>query len=199
MEHRFVCQGHRLFSVFSASGESERSRQKSTTGSSLCSVFISRESGTSKSYCAYFKALLGEQADEVHFTVRLRSHAEDTQLQAEGQKLKCHGAKSQYLISDSVTKNWKDVDWNLSRIRNQWLVFYVQVILLFCYCDISFWYICFVCHFPDSPVGRKCLDSSAATMLPRVWRSWLNNVNSQQTENGRAEVELKLALQQLAC
>lgn len=38
-------------------------------------LFISRESGTSKScYCAYFEALVcmhKEQTDEVHFTVRL--------------------------------------------------------------------------------------------------------------------------------
>lgn len=55
--------------------ESESGCQNSTTGSSLCSIFISRESGTSELYyCAYFEALLCkhmEQTDEVHFTVRL--------------------------------------------------------------------------------------------------------------------------------
>lgn len=59
----------------SALKESGSFCQNSTTGSLLCSVFISRESRTSESYyCAYFEALLCkhmDQADEVHFTVRL--------------------------------------------------------------------------------------------------------------------------------
>lgn len=63
------------FGVSSALKESGSCYQNSTTSSLLCSFFISGESRTSESYyCAYFEALLCkhmEQADEVHFTVRL--------------------------------------------------------------------------------------------------------------------------------
>lgn len=66
---------HTALSFSSALKEAGSCCQNSTTGSSLCSVFISVESRTSESYyCAYFEALLCkhmEQADEVHFTVRL--------------------------------------------------------------------------------------------------------------------------------